>query len=66
MFCEGSYNKTRTQGLKVSIKQMNDNENQTFCFMMEKLQREDGYKPTICKEKKRYGLCCLLFKTRVI
>jgi hypothetical protein len=55
MFCKGSYNKTRTQGLKVSIKQINDNENQTFCFMMEKLQHKDGYKPTFCKEKKDMG-----------
>lgn len=63
MFCKGSYDKTRTQGLKVSIKQINDNANQTFCFMMEKLQHEDGYTPTLCKEKTRYGLCCLILKT---
>jgi hypothetical protein len=59
MFCKGSYNKTRTQGLK----QINDNENRTCCFMMEELQHEDGYKPTFCKEKTRHGLCCLIIKT---
>jgi hypothetical protein len=51
MFCKGSFNKTRTLGLKVSIEQINDNENHAFCFMMEELQHEDGYKPTFCKEK---------------
>jgi hypothetical protein len=66
MFCKGSYNKTRTQGCKVSIKQMNDDENQTFCFMMEELQHKDGYKPILCKEKIRYGICCLILKTQVI